>query len=243
MLGLQMWSEEEEDAVEFLHMPPLLSTHPVVPHNPSPRSEGECEIVDHTGVGVDVELAMDGSVRYILGGTAFEWTETSVPTKKAAASKPPAKKRARREEDALFGSSDPNALPLPLPSVVPTARAPKVKANVGSLPSWEGVPAGIRGLLEPEFLVKGFNEDGTAKYKHVAPQPGHGSGFQVQLWNGEKLIRLGTVPDARMGALLVAAAKRDPSLADAHQKAKEWLSKVCTDPAACRSWLVRVDGE
>ena len=90
---------------------------------------------------------------------------------------------------------------------------------------YESIPQELRDALEPRFAHAPNTPTG---FLHVALQP-NGSGYQVQLWRGKKnggLVRLGTVNDPRVGALLYAAARIDVALIQEKLLARDWLVKI-----------------
>lgn len=101
--------------------------------------------------------------------------------------------------------------------------------------AWEDLPEEMQSTFAP--MLKKNVAKGT--YTMVSKQPGIGDGFQVQASNRNKVVRLGTVRDARVGALMVSAADRDPSLKEAPLACRDWLVRVLADPVERASWLAR----
>ena len=96
---------------------------------------------------------------------------------------------------------------------------------------WEEVPASLRDRL----VLRPSKRGG---YLNVSKQPGSGNGFQVQIWQKEKKrhIRLATVEDEKVGALLCAAAEADPSLAEYSLKCKAWFDRMLSDSKELVAW-------
>ena len=99
--------------------------------------------------------------------------------------------------------------------------------------TWEELPVALRDHLEPRIQYK---RDGVG-FVHVGPQPGTGSGFQVQFCRGGTTVRLGTVAHAKVGALMVAAAVLDPELTAQRLACRDWLERMCVDEDARDEWI------
>ena len=135
----------------------------------------------------------------------------------------------------------------------PPTSAPQPEPNTPRLPRqkpcatgrtrldfpYEEVPENLRAALEPHVQL---SRSAKQTYKLVSPQPGskckEGGGFQVQVHVGHgKLVRCGTVGDERVGALMVAACRLDPRLAQEGLGAVRWIMSLMDDPAAVKAWL------
>ena len=99
---------------------------------------------------------------------------------------------------------------------------------------FDAVPAPLRDALEPHI-----GETRCGRFVNVSPQPGCGRGYQVQFWLGKPRghVRLATVLDPKVGALLVAAAHVDPSLLRAPLVARAWLLEMLEDEARVDEWV------
>ena len=129
---------------------------------------------------------------------------------------------------------------------------PKLCAEVNSIPQfrqisrrsgstqlsvqWEDLPAIMRTAFEHR-LVRGKNSG----YLNVSKQPGSGTGYQVQYFinSQRRHIRLGTVSDEKVGALMVSAASMDDTLRQASLICRDWLVKMMNNENFCQDWLVR----
>ena len=90
---------------------------------------------------------------------------------------------------------------------------------------YTSIPQALRDVLEPRFELAQNTPTG---FRNVAPQPS-GRGYQVQLWRGKANggpVRLGTVNDPRVGALLYAMARVDVSLIAAPLRARGRLVEI-----------------
>lgn len=101
------------------------------------------------------------------------------------------------------------------------------------LVEWEDVPREMRNKFLP--LMK-TNKKG---YANVTPQPGIGSGYQVQAWSSrqKKTMRLATVQCEKVGALIVAAANLDTSLTDVKLAGREWFLKMMSLESFRSDWM------
>lgn len=106
---------------------------------------------------------------------------------------------------------------------------------------WVDLPDELRRAFAP-LLKTGKNKAGKSTgYLNVKPQPGLGNGFQVQFWNREtqKHVRLGTVTDEKVGALMYAAATIDKTLFSEALVCRDWLINMIFDAQFRSEWLNR----
>ena len=99
---------------------------------------------------------------------------------------------------------------------------------------FEALPISLRDALEPHL-----EQTRDGRFVNVSPQPGGGSGYQVQFWLGKPRghVRLATVLDPKVGALLVAAARADPSLLRAPLVARAWLLQLIEREDHAEEWV------
>lgn len=102
--------------------------------------------------------------------------------------------------------------------------------------TWVDLPDDLRRAFVP--LIKSGKKTG---YLNVNPQPGAGNGFQVQFWNRstQKHVRLGTVADEKVGALMHAAATIDSTLFAEALVCRDWLTQMISDAKFRSEWLAR----
>ena len=134
----------------------------------------------------------------------------------------------------------PNATHAPIRSI-PPRRADHIRVNGKRAFSqlttaWADLPDELRRAFAP--LLKTGLKTG---YLNVKPQPGLGNGFQVQFWNPstQKHVRLGTVADEKVGALMHAAAKIDATLFAEALVCRDWLARMISDEEFRSEWLAR----
>lgn len=104
--------------------------------------------------------------------------------------------------------------------------------------AYSEIPICLRDALEPHISYRNRNSaDEGKRYVNVTRQ---GGGFQVQKTHDGKSVRLATVSDAKVGALLVAASKRDPDLLEHPLRARDWLTDLMRSPEKAEAWLARL---
>lgn len=99
---------------------------------------------------------------------------------------------------------------------------------------YDALPAALRDALGPRLVTRPpkAGQPGT-QYAGVSRQ---GAGYQVQVLCAGRTVRLATVSDPRVGALLVAASRLDARLLEAPLKAREWLLQLCRCPDEAARW-------
>jgi hypothetical protein len=102
--------------------------------------------------------------------------------------------------------------------------------------TYASLPPALRARLEDDLQATKA-DDGAPRYVNVSRQSAQC--YQVQAWSGGAHVRLATVSDPKVGALLLAAARLDVALLSRPLAAREWLLRVVADPAALAAWLSR----
>ena len=147
------------------------------------------------------------------------------------------------EDESIHWRVDLNGIPfasaqLPPPpalSIRPLPHQEGVKRyQTKVLEKWEDAPRDLRNKLLPHMKQ---NKRG---YSGVSPQPGLGSGFQVQAWSAlhRKTMRLATCKDEKVGALIVAASSIDPTLTNEALGGRAWFVRVVADEGFRQSWIL-----
>lgn len=111
---------------------------------------------------------------------------------------------------------------------------PHSKITSQVVTDWYNLPSEMRERFAP--LLK-MNKKGG--FVNVFPQPGTGSGFQVEFWcpSIRKHVRLGTVCCPKVGALMVAAANLDPALSEKKLACRDWAMEMISDVEFREAWM------
>lgn len=105
--------------------------------------------------------------------------------------------------------------------------------------TYEELPGYIRNAFDPQPTSTAT--DGTPHFRGVSSQPGAGTGFQAQYWLGKPIgqVRLGTLSDRKVAALLVHVAGIDPALTSGPQQARLWLDRVIQSEDEWKTWYAK----
>ena len=130
-----------------------------------------------------------------------------------------------------------------IPPVEETPAAVKKRTSSVALDvDFADVPLALREFMEPRLKrARGTYPTGGTKYVNVSAS---GNGFVALHWPGySPHVRLGSVQDAKVGALLVAAARLDKDLVAESMAAATWLTDLVACPNRVDAWVKRWDGD